>query len=230
MSTVPNTSAPMSSGDVMRERFKALSALDQAHELSELTTIHVKSVKNQLKTTKKKAKDPDAPPKEQPEGVKQWHNDIRKVQEEFGIKTDAKGNPIYKIDPKTGEYKPDYNMDWSKAMKLASERRNGGSGSEAPEKAKKAAKTTAVTTTAAPKTNGRAKVVPTAPTVDDDDNDDDTVEEGRPFVFKGENLLKYTNGDTWVRNADGTRGEWKGVYNPGKKRFDKTEPEYEPDY
>ncbi len=226
------TTAPMSSGDVMRERFKALTALDQAQELSELTTIHVKSVKNLSKTTKgKKAKDPDAPPKEQPEGVKQWHNDIRKVQEEFGIKTDEKGKPIYKIDPKTGESKPDYIMDWSKAMKLASERRNGGeSSTEAPAKVKKvtkAVKTTAPMTTEAPKTT-RAKTVPAAPTVTDDD--DYTVEEPKPFIFKGESLLKYANGDTWVRNPDNTRGEWKGVYNPGKKRFEKTEIEDEPDY
>lgn len=227
-----STTVPMSSGDVMRERFKALTALDQAQELSELTSIHVKSVKNLSKTNKKKAKDPDAPPKEQPEGVKAWHNDIRKVQEEFGTKMDAKGNPIYKIDPKTGESKPDYVMDWSKAMKLASERRNEENGTEAPSKVKKAAKAVKITapiTTEAPKTNVRAKIVPAAPTVNDDDDDDD-VEEPKPFIFKGESLLKYANGDTWIRNPDNTRGDWKGVYVPAKKRFDKTASEDEPNY
>lgn len=228
MSTVPTTTAPMSSGDAMRERFKTLTALDQAQELSELTSIHVKSVKNLSKTTKKKVRDPDAPPKEQPEGVKQWHNDIRKVQEEFGIKKDTKGDPIYKIDPKTGESKPDYVMDWSKAMKIASERRNGESSTEAPNKVKKSVKTTGPVTTEAPKT-ARAKAVPAAPTVNEDE-EEYTVEEPMPFIFKGESLLKYANGDTWVRNPDNTRGDWKGKFIPAKKRFENTAPEDEPNY
>ncbi len=230
MSATTTSAPPKSSGDIINERFKALSALDQAMKMNELSTIHVKSVKVEQKTNKpKKQRDPDAPPKEQGEKVKQWYSDIEKIQEEFGIKKDEKGNPMYKTD-KNGESKPVYIVSYKEAMKLASQRRNesGESGQSVP--ASKTKKTRDATTSEVPKTTARSKTVPVAPTVTDDDDDDDDIEEPMPFIFKGEMLLKYANGDTWVKNPDNTRGEWKGVYNPAKKRFDKTAPEDEPNY
>ena len=227
MSTNTTSAPPKSSGDIINERFKALSALDQAMKMNELSTIHVKSVKVEQKTNKpKKQRDPDAPPKEQGEKVKQWYSDIEKIQEEFGIKKDEKGNPMYKMD-KNGESKPVYIVSYKEAMKLASQRRNE-SGEAAPASKPKKARDADAPVSEAPKTASRTKTVPVAPTVTDDEDDD--IEEPMPFIFKGEMLLKYSNGDTWVKNPDNTRGEWKGVYNPAKKRFDKTAPEDEPNY
>jgi hypothetical protein len=225
-----STNPPMSSGDAMSERFKALSALDQAHELNKLTTIHTKTVKAQLKAPKKKEKDPDAPKKVQGPNVQKWYDDLEKIQQEYGIKTDEKGNPIYKIDKKTGESKPDYNVSYKEAMKLASKRRKDEAGTEDVVPANKATKAKAVAVTEPPKTAAKAvsKTVPTAPKVSDDN--EYVSEEPRVIVIKGETLLKYDNGDTWYKNPDNTRGEWKGVYNPQKKRFENTAPEYEPDY
>ena len=59
---------------------------------------------------------------------------------------------------------------------------------------------------------------------DEEDDDEDALEFSE-FMLKGKKYLKLENGACWVRNADGSRGKWAGLYNATKDKLDTAAPE-----
>lgn len=126
----------------MLEKFKKFDSKNQAEFIKDCSTVHVKTVKTELKGKTRKTRDPDAPKRPQSEGVLAWHEVIRQTQEDSGMVLDDDGEPLMKLDPKTNEMKPVYNLTWREAMSKASERKKaleatGGAGAPKPKAAAK---------------------------------------------------------------------------------------------
>ena len=69
-----------------------------------------------------------------------------------------------------------------------------------------------------PKVAAPVPVAPVAPAAVDDDEDGGL--EFSDLTHKGKRYLHLPGGESWVRNADGNRGKWAGVFNGSK--FDTT--------
>jgi hypothetical protein len=125
--------------------FKELKAGPQSTMMKMMSAQHEKTLKSELKDSKpKKAKDPNAPKREQSANVLAWQKKVRDTQIESGQKVDEDGNPVFTVDPKTGEEKPVYNLTYKKAMEIASANNkaaaDGGAGAPAPAATKTVAK------------------------------------------------------------------------------------------
>jgi hypothetical protein len=55
-------------------------------------------------------------------------------------------------------------------------------------------------------------VAPLPATPPPEENDDEDCMEFAEFTLKGKKYLKLDGGQCWVRNADGSRGKWAGLY------------------
>lgn len=62
-----------------------------------------------------------------------------------------------------------------------------------------------------------------------DDEDEDGGLEFSELTHKGKRYLRLPAGESWVRNADGNRGKWAGVFNGTKFDTTVTEPVLEED-
>ncbi len=240
------TDAPMVSSNgtkSMLEKFKKMPAKDQAEFMKDISTVHVKAVKVEVKGKTRKTRDPDAPKREQSEGVKAWHDDIRKTMEASGQVLDEHGKPLMKLDPKTNEMKPVYNLTWREAMSEASARKKaattgGGAGGPSgaskiaakPAAAKKAAPAAAssVTTSSSSVAKLRAAAKsraapPPPPTIDEDDDDDgyESYEESlTPWTYKNVEYLAGSKGERYKMNPDGSRGDWVGYWNDKTRKME----------
>jgi hypothetical protein len=223
----------------MLEKFKKMPAKDQAEFMKDISTVHVKAVKTEIKGKARKTRDPDAPKREQSEGVKAWHDVIRQTQEDSGQILDDEGEPLMKLDPKTNEMKPVYNLTWREAMSKASERKKaatigGGAGAPSgPSKlaAKPAAKKAAPVAASSLSTTGsvsklRAAVKsrappPPPPTIDEDDDGYESYEESlNPWTYKNVEYLAGTKGERYKMNPDGSRGDWVGYWNDKTRKME----------
>lgn len=95
------------------------------------------------------------------------------------------------------------------------------SDSAAPPKEKKARKprTPKVKPAAAPAVVVAALPATPPPEMDEEDDDEDALEFSE-FMLKGKKYLKLENGACWVRNADGSRGKWAGLYRAATDKID----------
>ena len=100
----------------------------------------------------------------------------------------------------------------AKAARAAASSSGSDSETAAPVKEKKARKprTPKAKPTAAPEVV--APLPATPPPEDDEEEDDDERMEFSEFTLKGKKYLKLEGGQCWVRNADGSRGKWAGLY------------------
>jgi chemotaxis protein histidine kinase CheA len=48
-----------------------------------------------------------------------------------------------------------------------------------------------------------------------------------PWAYKGKEYLRNSDNEVWIKGADGSCGEWQGVYLPGEDRIDDSVPEPE---
>lgn len=211
--------------------FKDLKAGPQATMMKMMTAQHEKTLKSELKDTKpKKPKDPNAPKREQSANVIAWQNSVRETQIQSGQKVDEDGNPMFTVDPKTGEEKPVYNLTYKKAMEIASKHKKaaeGGAGAPAPAAtATKTVtkKTTAITATKAAPTTiadrlAAAKKKIAEPVIEEDEEEYDNSSL-HVVRINAKNYYQNDEMETWVCNPDGTRGSWIGIYNSKLKRFE----------
>ena len=233
--------APMVSSNgtkSMLEKFKKMMAKDQAEFMKDCSTVHVKAVKAEVKGKTRKTRDPDAPKREQSEGVKAWHDVIRQTQEDSGQVLDEDGEPLMKLDPKTNEMKPVYHLTWREAMSKASERKKaatGGAGGPAPTKpaaklaakpvAKPAASASLSVSASASKTRTTIKSrapPPPPPPIDEYESDSYESYEERltPWTYKNVEYLAGTKGERYKANPDGSRGDWVGYWNDTKRKME----------
>jgi hypothetical protein len=101
------------------------------------------------------------------------------------------------------------------------------SDSVAPPKEKKARKprTPKVKPAATPAVVVAALPATPPPEMEDEEDDDEDALEFSEFMLKGKKYLKLENGACWVRNADGSRGKWAGLYSVSKDKLDTAAPE-----
>jgi len=127
----------------------------------------------------------------------------------------------YEHTPMTAEEKAA-----AKAARAATASSSSDSDSAAPPKEKKARKprTPKVKPAAAPAVVVAALPATPPPEMDEEDDDEDALEFSE-FMLKGKKYLKLENGACWVRNADGSRGKWAGLYNATKDKLDTAAPE-----
>ncbi len=212
--------------------FKELKAGPQSTMMKMMSAQHEKTLKSELKDSKpKKVKDPNAPKREQSANVLAWQNKVRDAQIESGQKVDEDGNPVFTVDPKTGEEKPVYNLTYKKAMEIASAKKKaaaaGGAGAPAPEAtttktvAKKASITAAkpAPTTIADRLAAAKKKI-AEPVIEEEDEEEFDNSSLRVVRINAKNYYQNDDMETWVCNPDGTRGVWIGIYNSKLKRFE----------
>jgi hypothetical protein len=61
----------------------------------------------------------------------------------------------------------------------------------------------------------------------DDEEEEDEEDDGEdvsltPFLFGEQRLIRTDEGETWLLNEDGSRGEWAGMYNAETEELDET--------
>lgn len=202
--------------------FKELKAGPQSTVMKMMSAQHEKTLKSELKDIKpKKVKDPNAPKREQSANVLAWQKKVRDTQIESGQKVDEDGNPVFTIDPKTGEEKPVYNLTYKKAMEIASSNNKaaaGGAGAPEPAATKTVAKKPAPTTIAERVAAAKKKVA--EPVIEEEEEEEYDNSSLRVVRINAKNYYQNDDMETWVCNPDGTRGSWIGIYNSKLKRFE----------
>lgn len=206
-------------GTTIRNAFSHLHAMQKAGVMTMLQKDLEKTVKTELKGGKKKEKDPDAPKKEE----SSWIKYVKEIWHESGYKLDEKGQVMKN---KNGE--PICNMDYSEALKIASQRKKEMEARGEALASTKSTKMTAQTTI----TSSSAREKMTAPPakkaeipIEEDSYEEQLNIWSHPTT--GKLYWKSTMNECWIANPkDHSRGAWMGIYNPVTRKFD---PADEPD-
>ncbi len=206
-------------GTTIKNAFSHLHAMQQAGVMSMLAKEHEKTVKGELKGSKKKEKDPDAPKKEE----SSWIKFVKECWHESGYKLDAKGQIMRNKD---GEPIP--KIEYSDALKIASQRKKEmearGEGLVSQKTDKMKSQTTITNSSA------RAQMTaPPAPKPAIEGEYELTDEELNLWSHPTTGKLYWKSGmnECWVANSkDHSRGAFMGIYNPVTRKFD---PADEPD-
>ena len=209
-------------GTTIRNAFSHLHAMQQAGVMTMLAKDHEKTVKSELKGGKKKEKDPDAPKKEE----SSWIKYVKEIWHESGYKLDEKGQVMKN---KNGE--PVCNMDYSEALKIASQRKKEMEARGEGLVSTKATKMTSQATITSSSAREKMTAPPTKvakveiPPVEEESYDEELNLWSHPTT--GKLYWKSTMNECWIaNNRDHSRGAWMGIYNPVTRKFD---PADEPD-
>jgi hypothetical protein len=236
--------------------FKTLEVKEQSSLMKQLMTVFDKSVSACAGKKSKKAKDPDAPKREQSEATMAWITYVKAVQAETGLKyseamkeastrreagdptAPAKSTKVTKPKKEKagGAGSSDTDDDDSKSVasvKSTKSAKKAPKALDAPAKAPKAPDAPAKAPKApdapakADKKPPKGKAAPPPP------EEDEEEESLSPFKHKDKKTKKETSyykssrNELWLMNPDKTQGEWVGLYDPKKDTIDTSAPEPE---